>query len=236
VAWAQGDAAEAETAFGDANALDNQSAVTWGWLAYVCLCAEPVRDREGAAALDQGLRMVSTLNTALDGMRSLLSHALYLSLFTLQGLCGDNTEATVLLHSLADRYRALGQGQVAVGLLRRAVVRQASPISGAALDAALRARIGLGECLAGAGSLEESVAQYVSVACAHATMPGEILPLSLKDSLRQSKVTAAAAAATLYGKLGKPGEADRMRVLYGGSGRPGSRQSAQGQGKGVLTA
>lgn len=140
-------------------------------------------------------------------------------------MCGDCTESTVLLHSLADRYTALGDVHVAAGLLRRAVVRQGSPVSGSALDAALRARIALGECLAAGGSLGEAAAQYSSVATAAATLPGEVQPQGVKDSIRHSKVTAAGAAAALLTQLGRHGEADKMRLLYGGR-PPSSTQRA----------
>ena len=94
-AWAQGDHSEAEIALGEANALDNQNPVVWAWLSFLCLSADPLRDREAAASLDQALK---------------------------NALAGDCTETVVLLHTLADRYRALGQAGVAAGLLRRAVV------------------------------------------------------------------------------------------------------------------
>jgi len=47
----------------EANACDNGSSECWGWLAYVCMCAEDrakglKRDREAAAALEQALREV----------------------------------------------------------------------------------------------------------------------------------------------------------------------------------
>ena len=55
---------EAESALGEGNALDNGSCLVWGWLAYVCLCAEErvaglSREREAAAALQQALKEVS---------------------------------------------------------------------------------------------------------------------------------------------------------------------------------
>jgi tetratricopeptide (TPR) repeat protein len=65
--WALGQADDAEAALGEANALDNQSGIVWGWLAYVCACTESGRDREAAAALDQGLRNVSARRSAADG-------------------------------------------------------------------------------------------------------------------------------------------------------------------------
>lgn len=57
--WAQNSPLDAEIVLGEANALDNQNPVVWAWLAYLCLCAEPLRDREAAAALDQALKNVS---------------------------------------------------------------------------------------------------------------------------------------------------------------------------------
>lgn len=111
----------------------------------------------------------------------------------------------------------MGQAGMATGLLRRAVVRQGNPISGAALDAALRARIALAECLSSSGALEDAAVQYTSVAASPATLPGELFPVPLKDSIRLSKTTAAAAAAALLTKLGKPAEAEKLRMMYGGS-------------------
>lgn len=60
--WAQGESAEAEAAFGEANALDNGNAVTWAWLAHLCLCSADSggldRTREAAAALNESLKAV----------------------------------------------------------------------------------------------------------------------------------------------------------------------------------
>jgi hypothetical protein len=57
--WAESSPVDAENVLGEANALDNQNPVVWAWLAYLCLCAEPLRDREAAAALDNALKNVS---------------------------------------------------------------------------------------------------------------------------------------------------------------------------------
>ena len=60
--WAQGESAEAEAAFGEANALDNGNSVTWAWLAHLCLCSADSggldRTREAAAALNESLKAV----------------------------------------------------------------------------------------------------------------------------------------------------------------------------------
>ena len=57
--WAQGDAADAEAAFGEANSLDNGHPATWAWLAHLCSSTGSGRDREAAAALNEALKAVS---------------------------------------------------------------------------------------------------------------------------------------------------------------------------------
>jgi hypothetical protein len=135
----------------------------------------------------------------------------------LQNLSGDCTETVVLLHTLADRYRGLGQGHVAAGLLRRAVLHMADPISGAHLDAILHARMALAEVLAEGGALEDALNQYRAIMTAKG-VPGLHLSISLKDSVRGSKLAAAAAAATLLAKLGREMEAEQVLTVYGAGG------------------
>jgi tetratricopeptide (TPR) repeat protein len=57
--WAQGDATDAEAAFGEANALDNGHAATWAWLAHLCASTGTGREREASAALNEALKAVS---------------------------------------------------------------------------------------------------------------------------------------------------------------------------------
>lgn len=59
VAWASNDAVLAEALLSEANVLDNQNSSVWGWLAFLCLNSEPLRDREAAASIDQALKLVS---------------------------------------------------------------------------------------------------------------------------------------------------------------------------------
>lgn len=190
-AWAEGHSADAETVLGEANALDNQNPVVWAWLSYLCLHAEPLRDREAAASLDNALK---------------------------NNLSGDCTETAILLHTLADRYRNLGQAHVAAGLLRRAVLRMHDPVSGAHLDAVLHARLALAEVLAEGGALEDALNQYRAVMMTKG-VPGIHMSITMKDSLRATRIAATAAAATLLTKLGRQSEADNVMTIYGASGK-----------------
>jgi hypothetical protein len=145
-----------------------------------------------------------------------------------QNLSGDCTETVVLLHTLADKYRALGQAHVAAGLLRRAVLHMADPSSGAHLDAALHARMALAEVLAEGGALEDALNQYRAIMTARG-LPGVALPLPMKDSIRATKLAAAAAAASLLGKLGRDVEAEQVLTIYGASA---ADKHGQGAGRG----
>ena len=194
-AWAEGHSADAETVLGEANALDNQNAVIWAWLAYLCLHTEPLRDREAAASLDNALK---------------------------NNLSGDCTETAILLHTLADRYRNLGQAHVAAGLLRRAVLRMNDPVSGAHLDAVLHARLALAEVLAEGGALEDALNQYRAVMTTKG-VPGIHMSINMKDSLRATRMAATAAAATLLTKLGRQSEADNVLTIYG----PGTSKNTE---------
>lgn len=138
--WVQQDFAGAESVLSEANVLDNQNGVIWGWLALLCLRARPVRDREAATAMDQAVK---------------------------QGLYGDTVEATELLQLLADRYVSLGQSQVAISLLRRAVATSSvdASVSGASLALAkLEARLALANALLQAGAVEDAQAQFRMIA------------------------------------------------------------------------
>ncbi len=68
-----------------------------------------------------------------------------------QGLSGDCTDNTVLLHSLAEVYAGAGEPAMAAGLLRRAGAHAGRPISASHADAMLRARLALGELVAAGG-------------------------------------------------------------------------------------
>ncbi len=139
-----------------------------------------------------------------------------LILLILQNLSGDCTETTVLLHTLADKYRGLGQAHVAAGLLRRAVLRMADPVSGAHLDAALHARLALAEVLAEGGALEDSLNQYRAVMTSKG-IPGLAMSITMKDSIRATRLAASASAATLLTKLGREKEAEQVMTIYGSS-------------------
>jgi tetratricopeptide (TPR) repeat protein len=78
----------------------------------------------------------------------------------LQGLVGDNSETTVLLQFLADRYRELGQGAVATTLLNRALVHHAAPGSVAHAESLTQAQLALAQALAGEGAAEQAQAAY----------------------------------------------------------------------------
>ncbi len=131
-----------------------------------------------------------------------------------QNLSGDCTETVVLLHTLADKYRNLGQAHVAAGLLRRAVLHLADPVSGAHLDATLHARMALAEVLAEGGAIEDALNQYRAIISSKG-IPGLLMSVALKDSIRGTKLAAAAAAATLLTKLGREAEAEHVMVIYG---------------------
>ncbi len=120
----------------------------------------------------------------------------------------------MLLHTLADRYRGLGQAHVAAGLLRRAVLHLAHPVSGAHLDAILRARMALAEVLAEGGAMEDALNQYRAVLGAKG-IHGAVLALPLKDAIRGTRHAAASAMAVLLGKLGRDMEAAQVLTVYG---------------------
>lgn len=138
-----------------------------------------------------------------------------LPLLHVQNLSGDCTETVVLLHTVADKYRALGQSHVAAGLLRRAVLHMADPVSGSHLDAVLRARMALAEVLVEGGALEDALNQYRAVMQAKGVSGVVNLALGLKDSIRSTRLAAAAAAATLLAKLGRDLEAEQVMTIYG---------------------
>jgi tetratricopeptide (TPR) repeat protein len=191
--WAQGESAEAEAAFGEANALDNGSAVTWAWLAHLCLCSLDSggldRTREAAAALNEALKA---------------------------GLSGDCTETVVLLQTLAERYAAAGEPAIAGGLLRRAVLHCAAPLSASHLDALLRARAALAELVvAGGAPLEESVRHLLAVAAGPGGLPGEVVSAHLAESIRGTRAAAATAAARGLRKLGRADEAVALEGRFG---------------------
>ena len=133
-------------------------------------------------------------------------HALLL-FFTplLQGLTGNCTEAVVLLHSLSERYRSLGDHVMAAGLLRRATIHYAAPISSSHLDAMLRAFLALGELLEGSGAtLEECQALYMAVSAsqgAAARLGGAVA--SVQQGIAQSQSTARERVQAIAAKLGR---------------------------------
>ncbi len=133
-------------------------------------------------------------------------------------MSGDCTESVVLLHLLADKYRALGQAHVAAGLIRRAVLHIADPVSGAHTDAILRARMALAEILAESGAVEDAITQYRAVTAAKAPA-GVQMSLSLKDAVKATRHAAAAAAAMLLTRLGREAEAQHVLTVYGGGAR-----------------
>lgn len=153
--WAMGDATAAEAALSEANVLDNQNACVWGWLAFVCMSAEPLRDKEASVALDQAIKL---------------------------GLAGDCTETTVLLHLLADTYKALGQIPTTIALLRRASLRAASTISASHMDAVLQVKFGLGQALEEVGRLEEAEKELLANHKATVAAIAKLEPLSVSTA------------------------------------------------------
>lgn len=129
----------------------------------------------------------------------------------------------VLLHTLADKYRALSQLHVSAGLLRRAVVHAAAPVGASHLDAILHARLALAEVLAEAGALEDALHQYRAVLQSKG-IHGEVVTLTLKDSIKRARSAAAAAAATLLVRQGRQAEADQMVSVYGPGGSASSTE------------
>jgi hypothetical protein len=107
---------------------------------------------------------------------------------TLQGLSGDCTDATVLLHSLAEVYASTGEPAMAAGLLRRAAIHWARPVSATHADAVLRARLALAELVAAskappeeAAALRRAVAEDAEAAAAQARRLG--VAAAVVDSL-----------------------------------------------------
>lgn len=127
------------------------------------------------------------------------------SFFSLaQGLTGNCTEAVVLLHSLSERYRSLGDHVMAAGLLRRATVHCAAPISSSHLDAMLRAFLALGELLEGSGAtLEECQALYTAVSASQgaAHLGGAVA--SVREGIAQSQRAARERVQAIAAKLGR---------------------------------
>ena len=114
---------------------------------------------------------------------------------TPQGLSGDCTDATVLLHALAEVYAGMGEPAMAGGLLRRAAVHWARPISASHADAMLRARLALAELVAAgnappeeAAALRRAVAEDAEAAAAAVGKMGGV------PSLARSLAATAAAA------------------------------------------
>ena len=102
----------------------------------------------------------------------------------------------MLLHSLAEVYASTGEPAMAAGLLRRAAIHWARPISASHADAMLRARLALAELVAAskappeeAAALRRGVAEDAEAAAAAARRAG--LNRGVVDSLA---ATAAAAA------------------------------------------
>lgn len=133
VAWASGDGTLAEALLAEANVLDNQNPLTWAWLAFICLNAQPIRDREAAASVDQALKL---------------------------GLVGDSSETVALLQGLADRYRELGQSAVALTLLERVLQQRTAPVSIAHAEGLAQAQLSLAQLHASEGAAEEAAATY----------------------------------------------------------------------------
>ena len=84
--------------------------------------------------------------------------AIFFANVPVQGLIGDDSETTVLLHSLADRYQELGQAQTSVHLLRRAIVHGFNKAGSMAhLENMLQAALKLSEMLEEVGDVEAAV-------------------------------------------------------------------------------
>ena len=215
--WAQGESAEAEAAFGEANALDNGNSVTWAWLAHLCLCSADSggldRTREAAAALNESLKAVRYRCTPLPLTRTIFFFTFSYPrspppFFSTQGLTGDCTETVVLLQTLAERYTSMGEPAIAGGLLRRAVLHCSSPLSASHLDALLRARSALAELVVSGGApLEESVRHLLAVVAGPGGLAGELVSAPLAESIRSTRVAASNAAARGLRKLGRDDEA-----------------------------
>ena len=109
----------------------------------------------------------------------------------------------MLLHSLSERYRALGDPAMAAGLLRRATVHIAQPISCSHLDSSLRALLALGEVLEASGATpEEGVALYSAAAARGAGGLGGAADAVL-EGIAQSQAIARERAARLAAMLGQ---------------------------------
>jgi hypothetical protein len=125
-----------------------------------------------------------------------------------QGLTGDCTETVVLLQTLAERYTSMGEPAIAGGLLRRAVLHCASPLSASHLDALLRARSALAALVVSGGApLEESVRHLLAVVAGPGGLAGELVSAPLAESIRATRIAAANAAAKGLRKLGRDDEA-----------------------------
>ena len=111
----------------------------------------------------------------------------------------------VLLHSLSQRYVSLGDPLMAAGLLRRATVHAAAPISCSHLDSMLRAYLALGELLEGSGAaLEECAALYQRVAGLGEGAQGLGGAVGhVLQGIAQSQGSARERAAAIAGRLGR---------------------------------
>ena len=109
----------------------------------------------------------------------------------------------MLLHSLSERYRSLGDPVMAAGLLRRATVHSAAPISQAHLDCQLRAFLALGELMEGSGATpEECHALYTAVAARAARHLGGAAA-SVMGGIAQSQESARGKAQRMAAMLGR---------------------------------
>jgi hypothetical protein len=86
-------------------------------------------------------------------------------------------------------------------------MRSATPASGAALDAALRARLALGEALVEAGAAEDGLAQYRALLATPAGLVGEVMSTALKDAIKATRASATSATTALLARVGRAAEA-----------------------------
>lgn len=144
----------------------------------------------------------------------------------MQGLVGDDNEATTLLAMLAERYKQLGHGTVAINLLRRATALTAHPTSVTHLEGLLDASLALGRGLAADGVVEEAIAQLTTVS-AHAlprAAAGHSGAAAAVVRIRAIRKAAASEAVALLRRHGREREA--ARVLADQGSRDGARPSA----------
>lgn len=129
----------------------------------------------------------------------------------MQGLVGDDSESTAILHSLADRYVELGRAEITVRLLRRATAQLNAPASCAHLDAMLLASLALGHALASEGDVEEAIAEFQRAALFKLPLGYSTGAEALLNNIKATRKAAASAAGDLLAKFGRDSEVHSLR-------------------------